>query len=58
MKLVGVHTIPGKSWQVERFRKWVERLVENRGEAYVLENRRDFMKQWEEFSKAKFKTCV
>ena len=58
MKLLGVQTIPGKPWQVERLRKWVERLVESRGEAYVLEHRRDLLKQWEEFSKAKFKTCV
>ncbi len=58
MKLLGLQTIPGKSWQAERLRKWIERLVESRGEAYVLENRRDLLKQWEEFSKAKFTTCV
>ena len=52
MKLLGLQTIPGKSWQAERLRKWIERLVESRGEAYVLENRRDLLKQWEEFSKA------
>ena len=58
MKLLGVQTIPGKSWQAERFRKWIERLVESRGEAYVLENRRDLLKQWDEFFKTKFKSCV
>ena len=58
MKLLGVQTIPGRSWQAARFHKWIERLAESRGEAYVLENRRDLLKQWEEFSKAKFKTCA
>ena len=58
MKLLEVEAIPGKPWQLARFRNWIEGLVENRGESFVLANRRDLLNQWEEFSKAKFKTCV
>jgi hypothetical protein len=58
MKLLEVQAIPGKSWQMDRFRNWIERLVENRGESFVLANRRDLLNQWEEFSKARFKTCL
>ena len=58
MKLLEVQDIPGEPRQLARFRHWIERLVENRGESFVLENRRDLLNQWEEFSKAKFKNCV
>ena len=36
----------------------MERLVETRGESFVLANRSDLLNQWEEFSKVKFKNCV
>jgi hypothetical protein len=58
MKLLEVQDIPGKPWQLARFRNWIERLVESRGETFVLANRRDLLNQWEEFSKVSFKTCV
>ena len=58
MKLLAVQTIPGKPRQVARFLSWMERLVENRGESFVLANRSDLLNQWEEFSQVKFKNCV
>ena len=58
MKLLAVQTIPGKPGQLARFRNWIERLVDNRGEAFVLANRSDLLNQWEKFSQAKFKNCV
>ena len=58
MKLLEVQAIPGKPGQLARFRNWIERLVESRGEAYVLANRCDLLNQWEEFSGANFKNCV
>lgn len=58
MKLLGVQAIPGKPWQSARFRKWIERVVESRGESFVVANRFDLLNQWEEFTKGNFKNCV
>ena len=58
MKLLAVQTIPGKPRQLARFLNWMERLVETRGESFVLANRNDLLSQWEEFSQVKFKNCV
>lgn len=58
MKLLQVQAIPGKPWQVARFRNWIERVVESRGESFVMANRLDLLNQWEEFAKGKFKNCV
>jgi len=58
MKLLEVQTVPGKPWQLARFRNWIQRLVESRGETFVLANKRDLLNQWEEFSKTNFKNCV
>ena len=58
LKLLQVQTIPGKPWQVARFRKWIERVVESRGESFVMANRLDLLNQWEEFAKNTFKNCV
>lgn len=58
MKLLDVKTIPGKSWQLERLRKQMERLVDTRGKSYVWENRRELLNQWEQYSKPKFKSCL
>ena len=58
MKLLAVQTIPGKPRQLARFLNWIERLVEIRGESFVLANRSDLLNQWKEFSKVKFKNCV
>ncbi len=58
MKLLQVQAIPGKPWQVARFRNWIERVVESHGESFVMANRLDLLNQWEEFAKGKFKNCV
>jgi hypothetical protein len=58
MKLLAVQTIPGKPRQLVRFLNWMERLVETRGESFVLANRSHLLSQWEEFSQVKFKNCV
>ena len=58
MKLLQVQAIPGKPWQAARFRNWIERVVESRGESFVMDNRLDLLNQWEEFAKGKFKNCV
>jgi hypothetical protein len=58
LKLLQVQAIPGKPWQVARFRKWIERVVESRGESFVVANRLDLLNQWEEFTKGAFKNCV
>ena len=58
MELLAVQTIPGKPRQLARFLNWMERLVETRGESFVLANRRDLLNQWEEFSQVKFENCV
>jgi hypothetical protein len=58
LKLLQVQAIPGKPWQVARFRKWIERVVESRGESFVVANRLDLLNQWEEFTRGTFKNCV
>jgi len=58
MQLLEVQTIPGKPRQLARFRKWIERLVESRGETFVSANRHDLLNQWEEFSKTNFQNCL
>jgi hypothetical protein len=58
MTLLEVQTIPGKPGQLVRFRNWIERLIESRGETFVWANRHDLLNQWEEFSRVKFKNCV
>jgi hypothetical protein len=58
MKLLAVETISGKPLQTERFRRWIERLVESRGKAFVIENRRELLNQWEEFAKVEFTSCL
>ena len=58
MQLLEVQTIPGKPGQLVRFRNWIARLVENRGETFVSANRHDLLNQWEEFAGVKFKNCL
>jgi len=45
--LLGVQYMPGTPGQLERLRKWIESLVEKRGNTFVLENRRGLLDQWE-----------
>ena len=58
MKLLELQTVPGKPRQLTSFRNWIQRLVDSRGETFVLANKRDLLNQWEEFSKTSFKNCV
>ena len=58
MELLGVQTIPGKARELERLRRWIERMVTSRGKDYVWENRRNLISQWEQYSKTSFKSCV
>jgi hypothetical protein len=56
-KLLELQTIPGQPWELERFRKWIEKLVERSGKMEVRENRRNLLRQWEQQLKAKSKSC-
>ncbi len=57
MDLLDVKALPGKPWQLERVRKWIERFVEIRGKEYVFENRQNLLSQWEKQLKAKTDHC-
>ncbi len=58
LQLLDVQTAHEEQWQLERLRKWVERLVETRGKDYVLDNRSDILNQWEQHISGKFKSCL
>ena len=58
MKLLDVETVSWEPRHLERLRTWIERLVDTRGQDHVRENRRDILSQWEQYAKAKFKSCV
>ncbi len=55
--LLGIDTVNGTPKQVERLRKWIESLVEKRGNAFVMENRRNLLDQWEQHMKLKIESC-
>ncbi len=55
--MLGVDAINGTPRQVERLRRWVERLVETRGKAFILENRQSLLDQWGQHMKLKTKSC-
>ena len=57
MTLLGLDTVNGTPKQVERLRKWIESLVEKRGNAFVMENRRNLLDQWEQHMKLKIESC-
>ncbi len=57
MTLLGIDTVNGTTKQVERLRKWIESLVEKRGNAFVMENRRNLLDQWEQHMKLKIESC-
>jgi hypothetical protein len=44
--LLGVQYVSGTPGQLERLRRWIESLVEKRGNTFVLENRRGLLDQW------------
>jgi hypothetical protein len=58
LQLLDMQTAYEEPWQLERLRKWVERLVETRGKNYVLDNRSDILNEWEQHISGKFKTCL
>ena len=58
LELLGSPALAGEQSQLERLRKWVERLVETRGKDYVWEHRRELLTQWEEHATGKFKSCL
>jgi hypothetical protein len=57
MNLLDVDTINGTPRQMERLRRWIENLVEKRGNAFVLENRRNLLDQWEKYIKLNTQSC-
>lgn len=58
MELLDVQTIPGKARELERLRRWIERMVKSRGKDYVRKNRQNLISQWEQYSKTSFTSCV
>ena len=57
MNLLGVETIHGTPGQLERLRKWIERLAAKHGNTYVLKNRRSLLDQWERHMELKTFEC-
>jgi hypothetical protein len=57
MNLLGVDAINGTPGQVERLRRWIEGMVEKRGNAFVLDNRRRLLDQWEQHVNLKIEIC-
>ncbi len=57
MNLLSVDAVNGTPKQVERLRKWIENLIEKRGNAFVSENRQNLLDQWEQHMKRKTKSC-
>ncbi len=57
INMLSIESINGTPKQVERLRKWIENLVEKRGDAYVLENKRNLLDQWEQHMKLKIESC-
>jgi hypothetical protein len=58
LELLDAQFAETEPWQLERLRKWVERLVQARGKDYVRENRQEVLAKWEQHSKGNFKTCL
>ena len=57
MNLLDVQNMAGTPGQLERLRKWIESLVELRGNAFVREHRRSLLNKWELHMKVKSKSC-
>jgi hypothetical protein len=57
LNLLGVDAVSGTPKQLERFRRWIEVMVEKRGNAFVLENRCRLLDQWDQHMKFKTKSC-
>jgi hypothetical protein len=57
MDLLGVEAINGTPRQVERFRRWIEIMVEKRGTSFVSENKCRLLDEWDQLLKSKTKSC-
>ena len=57
MSLLGIEAISGTPKQQERLRKWIEVLVEKRGNDFVLESRQELLRQLEQHMKLKTQSC-
>jgi hypothetical protein len=55
--LLGQQTITGTAGQLERLRRWIERMVDTRGSEFVRENRHNLLRQWDLHMKVKSKSC-
>lgn len=55
--LLGVQTINGTLGQKERLRKWIESLVAQHGNNFVLENRQSLRDRWEQHMVLKTFDC-
>jgi len=58
LQLLRVQALSEDPAELDRFRRWIVRLVESHGEAYVLQNRLKLLKQWQQYSSTKFTSCV
>jgi len=57
MNLLGVDAVNGTPRQVERFRRWIEVMVEKRGISFVSENKCRLLDEWDQLLKSKTKSC-
>lgn len=57
MALLGIDIVNGTPKQVERFRIWIERLAEKRGNVFVMENKQILLDQWNQHMKLKIESC-
>lgn len=55
--LLGRQTISGTAGQLERLRRWIERMVDTRGSDFVRENRHNLLRLWDLHMKVKSKSC-
>jgi ubiquinone/menaquinone biosynthesis C-methylase UbiE len=49
--------ICGTEGQLERLRRWTERMVDKRGSSFVRQNRQNLLRLWELHMKVKSKNC-
>jgi len=47
MDMLGMQSIPGTPGQLEKLRRWIESVVDERGSTFVRGNRPNFLRLWE-----------
>lgn len=57
LALLGVQGIAGTAGQLERLRRWIESVVDKRGNAFVRQNRLNLLRLWDLHMKVKSKSC-